>query len=156
MDRMGAPRSTVRDAYQRPACLDTLMRTTFAAPTRRAMSSIQCTRPTRGSFNRFGSPSTRPNEPVVYANLGMLRRLLLNLGQPMRFPLRLPVFEAKWFFNAADNDSNALLYASLLYSAHQGAISFFHSFHQRRCAYIDQSAFPLRASWDWMCASMRL
>lgn len=49
-------------------------------------------------------------------------------------------------FNAAANDSNALLYASLLYSAHHGAISFFHSFHQRRCAYIDQSAFSLRAS----------
>ncbi len=74
----------------------------------------------------------------------------------MRLPLRLPVFASKKLRNAAANDSNALLYASLLYSPHHGAISVFHSFHQRRCAYIDQSAFSPRANWDCTCESMRL
>lgn len=58
-------RSTVREASQRPARQETVIRVTWAPPTRRATSSMQWTRPILGSLRALGSPSMRPNEPVV-------------------------------------------------------------------------------------------
>lgn len=58
--------STESEAYHRPALREIVMRVTFASPTRRATSSKQWTRPTRGSLSALGSPSIGPKEPVVY------------------------------------------------------------------------------------------
>jgi|GEM_PF-6738456 hypothetical protein len=92
--------STVSDAYQRPDHSLTVMRRTRLPPTRDATSSMQWTRPIRGSLNARGSPGTRPNEPVVYANAGRDARRDLNRGNPTLRPLRLPCRESDQFFNA--------------------------------------------------------
>ena len=117
---------------------------------------MQCTRPMRGSFNAFGSSSIRPKLPVVYAKRGTLERFDLYFGQPTLRPARLPFLLSDQFLNAWDSHSNALLYASLLFSRHHGAISSFHSFHQRRIAYNVQSGFSPKEIWRWTCASIRL
>lgn len=132
------------------------MRTIRLPWTRSVAFSMQCMRPMRGSFNAFGSSSIRPKLPVVYAKRGTLERFDLYSGQPTLRPARLPFLLSDQFLNAWDSHSNALLYASLLFSRHHGAISSFHSFHQRRIAYNVQSGFSPKEIWRWTCASIRL
>lgn len=63
----------------------------------------------------------RPNEPVVYANLGTALSLDLKRGKPILRPFRRPLRDLEKFLSASANDSRPLLYASLLFSGHHGS-----------------------------------
>ncbi len=140
-------RSTVNAAYQRPARRETVMRSTRAPPTRAVTSSMQCTRPIRGSFSAFGSPWMRPNTPVVYAKRGVARSFALNFGNPTFRPFRAPRRLFDQFSKPFAKASRPLLYASLEFSDHQitpfsptANVSLL-AFHQRRSPYSDHSGF---------------
>ena len=63
----------------------------------------------------------RPNEPVVYANLGTALSLDLKRGKPILRPFRRPLRDLEKFFRASANYSRPLLYDSLLFLGHHGS-----------------------------------